>query len=98
MVTSVREGWGLVVSEANAVGTPAIVYDVSGLRDSVRNELTGLIVPPRPRSMAEAMLRLTEDPQLYERLAVEGRRWSSTLSFDATASQFREVLAANATR
>ncbi|MFN8127132.1 MAG: glycosyltransferase family 4 protein, partial [Candidatus Nanopelagicales bacterium] len=34
IATSVREGWGLVVSEAAAVGTPTISYDVPGLRDS----------------------------------------------------------------
>ncbi len=43
LVTSVKEGWGLVVTEANAQGTPAIVYDVDGLRDSVKNEVTGYI-------------------------------------------------------
>lgn len=33
--TSVREGWGLVVSEAAQVGTVTCAYDVPGLRDSV---------------------------------------------------------------
>ena len=33
IATSVREGWGLVVSEAAALGTPSIAYDVAGLRD-----------------------------------------------------------------
>ena len=32
--TSIREGWGLNVIEANAMGTPAIVYPVGGLVDS----------------------------------------------------------------
>src|SRR5262249_2405639 len=32
--TSVREGWGLNVIEANAMGTPAVVYPVGGLVDS----------------------------------------------------------------
>lgn len=36
IATSVREGWGLVVSEAGSVGTPSVAYDVAGLRDSVR--------------------------------------------------------------
>ena len=37
LVPSVREGWGLVVVEANAVGTPAVGYDVQGIRDSIRH-------------------------------------------------------------
>jgi glycosyltransferase involved in cell wall biosynthesis len=32
--TSVKEGWGLVVTEANSMGTPAVVYDVDGLRNA----------------------------------------------------------------
>src|SRR5207249_969771 len=50
VMASVREGWGLVVSEANACGTPAIVYNVRGLCDSVRNEVTGLVVWSGPQT------------------------------------------------
>lgn len=35
IMTSVREGWGLVVDEAAAMGTPTAAYDVAGLCDSV---------------------------------------------------------------
>lgn len=94
LVTSVREGWGLVVSEASACGTPAIVYDVPGLRNSVRHEITGLVVPPRPQSLFEAMVRVTNDPELYVRLSKEGIRWSKTLSFDESARAFSEALVA----
>jgi glycosyltransferase involved in cell wall biosynthesis len=85
LLTSVREGWGLVVTEANACGTPAIVYDVPGLRDSVRHELTGLIVAPRPLNLFQAMIRVTTDPGFYSRLSTEGKRWSRTFSFDDAA-------------
>jgi glycosyltransferase involved in cell wall biosynthesis len=39
--TSVREGFGLVVIEANSQGTPAITYDSPGLRDVVQNGVNG---------------------------------------------------------
>ena len=51
VVTSVREGWGLVVTEAAAVGTPAIGYDVAGLRDSLRAS-NGVTVSPTVESLA----------------------------------------------
>ena len=51
IATSVREGWGLVVSEAAAVGTPTISYDVPGLRDSTR-AAGGVVVPGTPMAMA----------------------------------------------
>lgn len=92
VMTSVREGWGLVVTEANACGTVAIVYDVPGLRDSVRNELTGLVVPPQPSSLSEAMLRVARDPELRDRLATEGLRWSKTFSFDDSARSVARAL------
>ena len=40
--TSMREGWGLNVIEANAMGTPAVVYPVGGLVDSTVHGQTGL--------------------------------------------------------
>jgi len=42
---SEKEGWGLTVIEANAVGTPVVASDAPGLRDSVRNGETGWLVP-----------------------------------------------------
>jgi len=38
------EGWGIVVAEAAIRGTPAVGFDVPGLRDSVVSGQTGLLV------------------------------------------------------
>jgi len=43
-VPAVREGWELVVTEGNALGTPVIGYDVPGLRDSMRYDETAINV------------------------------------------------------
>ena len=56
IAASVREGWGLVVSEAAAVGTPSIAYDVAGLRDSVR-AANGVLTEPNVEALADAMER-----------------------------------------
>jgi glycosyltransferase involved in cell wall biosynthesis len=85
LMTSVREGWGLVVTEANACGTPAIVYDVPGLRDSVRHLQTGLIVHQSPNCLAQAMLQLTRDHDLYARLKGEAQEWSRTFTYESGA-------------
>ncbi len=55
LVTSVREGWGLVVTEAASVGTPSIGYDVPGLRDSIAAS-GGLLVHPQPEQLAATVL------------------------------------------
>jgi len=50
VATSLREGWGLVVSEAAALGTPTVAYDVPGLRDSTY-AAGGQVVPPAPDAL-----------------------------------------------
>src|SRR4029453_4086976 len=57
LAASVREGWGLVVTEAAALGTPTIAYDVPGLRDSTR-AAGGVVVPPQPRAWARWLCEL----------------------------------------
>lgn len=57
LVTSVREGWGLVVTEAAALGTPAIGYDVPGLRDSVAAS-NGVVVRETIQDMGAALTKL----------------------------------------
>jgi glycosyltransferase involved in cell wall biosynthesis len=54
VATSVREGWGMTVSEAALLGTRAVGYDVAGLRDSVR-AAGGTLVEPEPRALAAAL-------------------------------------------
>jgi glycosyltransferase involved in cell wall biosynthesis len=54
VATSVREGWGLVVDEAAAMGTPTVGYDRPGLRDSVR-AAGGVLVRPDPAALAETL-------------------------------------------
>lgn len=93
LVPSVREGWGLVVIEANSVGTPAIGYDVAGIRDSIRTGDTGLIVPASsPDALADAALRLLSDPLEYEAMRLRAREWASTFSWDKTADDLLTVV------
>jgi glycosyltransferase involved in cell wall biosynthesis len=57
VATSVREGWGLVVTEAAASGTVAIGYDVAGLRDSIRAS-GGILTRADPGSLAAGLVEL----------------------------------------
>ncbi len=69
LVTSVREGWGMVVSEAAALGTPALGYDVPGLRDSIA-AAGGVLVAPGPEALATAMTAYA-DHLLRESLPID---------------------------
>ncbi|MEZ5342213.1 MAG: glycosyltransferase family 4 protein [Acidimicrobiales bacterium] len=60
LVTSTREGWGLVVDEAATVGTRSIGYNVAGLRDSIA-AADGVLVEPDPVAMATAIDEVIDD-------------------------------------
>jgi glycosyltransferase involved in cell wall biosynthesis len=88
-VTSVKEGWGLIVTEANSQGTPAIVYDVDGLRDSVRDEETGLVCERNDcGNMVEKMVELLQDKEKYERLRGNAWKWSKEITFERSYREF----------
>jgi glycosyltransferase involved in cell wall biosynthesis len=78
LVTSVREGWGLIVTEANANGTMAITYDVPGLTDANRY---GLITKKNsPECLSEKMKQVIEDPKLMVKKTKESMEFARTHS------------------
>jgi glycosyltransferase involved in cell wall biosynthesis len=86
---------GITNVEAAACGTPAVAADSPGLRDSVRHEETGLLVPcDDPPALAAALARLVADPALVARLGAGGRAFATGLSWDAAAAQTADHLAA----
>ena len=86
VVTSVREGWGLVVDEAAAMGTPTIGYERPGLCDSIP-AARGVLTPPDPRSLAEALARHL--PRWHRSPALEG--WAGgAVDWDTVASTVLE--------
>ena len=92
-VTSTREGWGLIVTEANAMGTPAVVYNTDGLRDSVKDGVTGLICEKNDRfSLARNLKLLYLNPKLYSKLRNNAYEWSQTITFDKSYKQVRNVI------
>ncbi len=78
--TSLREGWGLNVIEANAMGTPAVVYPVGGLVDSTVNGQTGMVSEQEtPESLADRLLEIVKVPAEYDRL--RHNAWERSKSF-----------------
>jgi len=91
-ITSIKEGWGLVVSEANSQGTPAIVYNVDGLRDSVQNGKTGIICEKNnPESLAKNMAGLLLDNPQYIKMQIQALNWSKTLNFENSYKEFAAI-------
>ena len=78
--TSLREGWGLNVIEANAMGTPAVVYPVAGLVESTLHEETGLVAAAEtPEALAACLRSLLCAPEKYQQL--RQRAWERAQTF-----------------
>lgn len=92
-VTSVKEGWGLIVTESNSQGTPAVAYNVDGLRDSIRNGETGLITSKNtPEGLSEAIVALLKSPEEYARMRNNAWKWSKEFNFEKSYQEFMKRL------
>lgn len=71
---SYREGFGNVVIEAAAMYKPAIVANIPGLKDTVVNNTTGLLCPPKDKNkLVDKMIILYENKELRLKMGVNGR-------------------------
>ena len=71
---SYREGFGTVVIEAAAMGTPAIGTDIYGLSDAIVNGETGVLVPVRDTaSLKASILAVLDDPERLSAMGVAAR-------------------------
>jgi glycosyltransferase involved in cell wall biosynthesis len=83
---SPKEGWGITIIEAAACGTPSIASDSPGLRDSVRDGVTGHLVPHGdPDALARRMLDYAGRPELVAALGRQARAHAERLTWDAAA-------------
>jgi glycosyltransferase involved in cell wall biosynthesis len=94
LVPGVREGFGINVIEAAAAGTPAIGYDVPGLRDSIRSGETGYLVHSVEEG-ASKILELLKDNALYENMTLACLRYAKEFDWNRRAEEFWRILRRN---
>jgi len=93
LVTSVKEGWCLVVTEAASQGTPAVVYNIDGLRDSVRDGETGYICTENTSSiMSDKIVELLGDTSSYKTFQKNAWVWSKQINFNTTYDDIKLIL------
>ena len=99
VVPSYNESFGLVAIEAQACGTPVVAAAVGGLRTSVCDGASGLLVAGHdPADYAAAIRRLLDEPGLYRRLAAGAVRHAGQFGWSETTAQllatYRDAIAA----
>lgn len=73
VLPSYREGFGLAVVEAEAMGVPVIVTNIPGPIDAMVDEQSGLVVPKKNiDGLESAMLRLYVHPELRVQMGEYG--------------------------
>jgi len=86
VLTSPKEGWGITNLEAAACCTPTVASDAPGLRDSVVDGETGLLVPHGDvAALTDALDRLLGDDDLRTRMGGEARRFAERFTWDRSA-------------
>ena len=99
VVPSYNESFGLVAIEAQACGTPVVAAAVGGLRTSVCDGASGLLVAGHdPADYAAAIRRLLDEPGLHGRLAAGAVRHAGQFGWSETTAQllatYRDAIAA----
>ncbi|WP_207231366.1 glycosyltransferase [Methanofollis fontis] len=94
------EGFGMVLIEAQACGTPVIGTTMGGIRAAVRDHETGLLVPPRePKKIAGAIQEILQDSSCSEQMGLSGYRWvREKFSWQKSTSDFFSVACEGAGR
>lgn len=68
------EPFGLTALESMGCGTPVVAVREAGYRESVVDQVTGILVEPDAASVAAGIARLVEDKDLASRMGTAGRR------------------------
>jgi len=90
---SVKEGWGLIVMEANACGTPVVASKVPGLVDSVIENKTGFFYEyGNIEELAQKIERLLDDAPLRNEIGKNGIEWANQLTWDKTAGMMLDAI------
>ena len=91
-VPSRYEGWCMVAVEAAAAGKAVLGTDIDGLRDAVRHDETGVLVPPEDvGALADGMRALIADDSRRRDLGAAGRAWAGRFGWDQLAEDLEQV-------
>ncbi|MGB6059087.1 MAG: glycosyltransferase family 4 protein [Microthrixaceae bacterium] len=92
---SVREGWGMTLTEAAACGTPTVATDIAGHSDAVDEDRSGLL-RGTDAELADAVVSVMTDTELRMRLQKGALERAAELTWENAAIANFEVLAEDA--
>ena len=90
LAPSLYEGFGMTILEAMACGTPAIASNVASLPE-VAGDAGMLVNPMNIQEIIEAVCRLRNDPELYQKLIDKGLNRAKLFTWEKTAEQVANI-------
>lgn len=93
VLPSLAEAFGLVLTEALYLGVPVVATRVGGIPEIVEHGVNGLLVPPADsRALADAIVKLLEDPQRRKEMAGAGRgKIEDRFNFEAMVRAYEQI-------
>jgi len=89
--SSLREGWGMTLTEAAACGTPSVATDIAGHRDAVRDGTSGILVADAER-LSEVFVEVLGDEGRRSALAKGALDYAESLTWERTATETFRLL------
>ncbi len=89
----IREGFGLNIIEANALGVPSVAYDVHGLRDSIQDGTTGILTKSGDvQSLANALYDIIISEDTREKLSENALASSRNYTWQKASADFLKII------
>jgi len=98
VLPSYREGLGLSILEASAMGKPIVATNIRGCREAVDDGKTGKLVPPRsPAELAEALMYFLSHKKEAETMGEVGaekvqKEFNEQLAFDRITKEYQRLI------
>jgi glycosyltransferase involved in cell wall biosynthesis len=92
-IASLNEGWCIPVIEAGNMGVPTIAFANGGLNDSIKNNVTGLLVQSENvEELTKKIIALIRDDKLRNKLGENAREYSNQFLWPKQLKLFSEAL------
>ncbi|MEJ2241116.1 MAG: glycosyltransferase family 4 protein [Candidatus Bathyarchaeota archaeon] len=90
--SSIQEGQGISMLEAQATAKPVVAFNVTAIKEVVKNHETGLLVKPNKNELSKAILFLLSDKVLQRKMGRSGREFvSKNFSWEISAKNMLNV-------